>query len=84
MFQRIRSDTLPPPNRLTLGRDNYNAQARTFWNAMKSSIISSKSDIVRPLKDLAADISGKYPHLNIESVSVLLKKGLFDLPPTCR
>jgi hypothetical protein len=61
--------------------DNYNAQARTFWNAMESSIISSKSDIVRPLKDLAADISGKYPHLNIESVSILLKKGLFDLPP---
>ena len=59
----------------------YNAQGGTFQNAMKNSIISSKSDIVRPLKDVAAAIAGKYPHLNIEAISVLIKGGRFDLKP---
>jgi hypothetical protein len=59
----------------------YNAQGGTFQNAMKNSIISSKSDIVKPLKDVAATIAGKYPHLNIEAISVLIKGGRFDLKP---
>ena len=51
----------------------YNAQAGTFQNALKTGIISSKSDIIKALKTVRADIAAKYPHLNIESISVLLR-----------
>jgi hypothetical protein len=59
----------------------YNAQAGTFQNAVKTGIISSKSDIIKPLKSIRADIAAKYPHLNIESISVLVKGGKFELKP---
>ena len=60
---------------------SYNAQAGTFQNAVKTGIISSKSDIIKPLKTVRADIAAKYPHLNIEAISVLLKGGKFELKP---
>jgi hypothetical protein len=59
----------------------YNAQAGTFQNAVKTGIISSKSDIIKPLKDVRARIAAKYPELNIESISVLLRGGKFELRP---
>jgi LysM repeat protein len=59
----------------------YNAHARTFEHAMKTGVINSKSAIVKPLKELAANLASTYPHLNLETVSVLVKDGLFDLTP---
>ena len=59
----------------------YNAQAGTFQNAVKTGIISSKSDIIKPLKAVREAIATKYPHLNIEAISVLLKGGKFELKP---
>jgi ferredoxin len=60
---------------------DYNAQAKTFQNAMETGIINSKSDIIKPLKTVRADIAAKYPALNLEAISVLIKGGLFDLLP---
>lgn len=60
---------------------SYNAQGSTFQNAIKSGIINSKSDIVKPLKQVRAEIAAKYPTLNIETISVLIRDGLFDLLP---
>jgi hypothetical protein len=60
---------------------NYNATAKTFMNAMKNGIIGSKTDISAPLKAAAAAIAGKYPALNIEGISVLIKGGAFDVKP---
>jgi hypothetical protein len=48
---------------------------------MKTGIINSKGPIVKPLKQLAASLASTYPHLNLETVSVLIKDGLFDLTP---
>lgn len=61
--------------------DKYNAQARTFQNAMRNGIISSKSDIIKPLKAVVTDIVQKYPNLNLEAISLLIKGGLFDVKP---
>jgi LysM repeat protein len=61
--------------------EKYNAHARTLLNAMKTGIINSKGPIVAPLKELAASLASKYPHLNIETVSILLKGCLFDTTP---
>ncbi len=72
---------------LDLARDigsnsaKYNAHARTFEHALKTGVINSKSPIVKPLKELAASLASTYPHLNLETVSVLIKGGLFDLTP---
>lgn len=60
---------------------HYNAPARTFQNAMENGIISSKSDISKPLKTIAKSIKEKYPNLNIEAISILLKGGSFELSP---
>jgi len=60
---------------------DYNAQAKTFQNAMETGIINSKSDIIKPLKAVRAEIAAKYPALNLEAISVLIKGGLFDLLP---
>jgi LysM repeat protein len=59
----------------------YNAHARTFEHALKTGVINSKSPIVKPLKELAASLASTYPHLNLETVSILIKGGLFDLTP---
>lgn len=60
---------------------NYNGQARTFMNAIKTGIINSKSDIIPALKAVKNFMAGKYPNLNIQTVSVLIKEGLFDVKP---
>ncbi len=59
----------------------YNAHARTFEHALKTGVINSKSQIVKPLKELAASLASTYPHLNLETVSILIKGGLFDMTP---
>ncbi len=59
----------------------YNSQGNTFQNALLNGIISSKSDIVKPLKTASKDIQNKYPHLNVESISVLIRGGKFDVKP---
>ncbi|MDY6785813.1 MAG: DUF4157 domain-containing protein, partial [Cyanobacteriota bacterium] len=59
----------------------YNAQARTFQNAIANGIISSKSDIIKPLKGVRTKISEKYPNSNLEAISVLVRGGLFDIKP---
>jgi hypothetical protein len=59
----------------------YNAQARTFKNAIKNGIVSSKSDISKPLKKVSKDMQKAYPDQNIESVSVLVRGGKFDIKP---
>ncbi len=61
--------------------NKYNAQGGTFQNAIKNSIISSKSDIFKPLKDIRAELAQKYPDLNLEAISVLIKGGLFEVTP---
>ena len=72
---------------LELARDiganptKYNAHARTFEYALKTGVINSKSPIVKPLKELASSLASAYPHLNLETVSVLIKGGLFELTP---
>ena len=60
---------------------NYNAQARTFQNAIKNGIISSKSDISSSLKAIAKSLQEEYPGLNIEAISILIKGGLFEMLP---
>jgi hypothetical protein len=60
---------------------DYNASARTFMNAFDTGIINSKSDIIKPLKSATDAMQAKYPQLNIETISVLIREGKFDLKP---
>jgi RHS repeat-associated protein len=62
----------------------YNGEARTFGNAMKNRTISSKSEIVKPLKTARKAISSQYPELNIEAISIMVKNGDLDLKPYLR
>ncbi|MGW2664658.1 hypothetical protein ACWCW7_27205 [Nocardia tengchongensis] len=59
----------------------YNGQAKTFGNAMTNGTISSKSDILKPLKDARKEISMKYPDKNIEAISIQMRDGAFDTRP---
>ncbi|HEY5959799.1 MAG TPA: hypothetical protein VIV60_24765 [Polyangiaceae bacterium] len=60
----------------------YNGQASTFANAMRNRIISSKSDISKPLKTAAHDTRNQYPSLNVEGISIEVKGGAFDMSPS--
>lgn len=60
---------------------NYNGQARTFMNAIRSGIVNSKSDIMPALKSIKAFLADKYPNLNLQTISVLIRGGLFDVKP---
>ncbi len=66
---------------IMVNKSNYNGQAKTFGNAMKDGIINSKSDIIKSLKAARAAIAAKYPQLSIETISVLIRGGAFDLKP---
>jgi hypothetical protein len=68
-------------NDIAANPTKYNAQGKTFQNALLNGIISSKSDIVKPLKQTTKTINEKYPHLNVESISVLIRGGRFDVKP---
>jgi len=68
-------------NDIAANPTKYNSQGNTFQNALLNGIISSKSDIVKPLKTASKEIQKKYPHLNVESISVLIKGGRFDVKP---
>ncbi|MEH2069097.1 MAG: DUF4157 domain-containing protein [Nostoc sp.] len=73
---QLANDIMIPAN-----REKYNGQARTFGNALLNGIISSKTDIIKPLKKTTNEINDKYPHLNVESISVLIRGGRFDVKP---
>jgi hypothetical protein len=60
---------------------HYNNQAQTFANAMEMGIINSHSDIIKPLKAAKNTVATKYPQLNIQAISVLVKGGVFDVTP---
>ncbi|MFE6923262.1 hypothetical protein ACFVAV_19695 [Nocardia sp. NPDC057663] len=62
-------------------RPLYNSEAKTFANATLNGIISSKSDISMPLKSVSKNIQEHYPGQNIESISILVRDGLFDTRP---
>ncbi|MGW6724400.1 WXG100-like domain-containing protein [Nocardia sp. NPDC055029] len=62
-------------------RPLYNSEAKTFANATLNGIISSKSDISMPLKSVSKSIQEHYPGQNIESISILVRDGLFDTRP---
>lgn len=66
---------------IAANESNYNAVSKTFMNAVKTGIINSKSDIFKPLKAAKAAIAEKYPGLNIQTISVLIKGGAFDVVP---
>lgn len=66
---------------MAAGRQSYNGMARTFGNAVKEGIISSKSDISRGLKDAKNEVAAAYESINIESISVLIRGGEFDITP---
>ncbi|WP_445633475.1 hypothetical protein NSTC745_05139 [Nostoc sp. DSM 114161] len=68
-------------NDIAANPTKYNSQGNTFQNALLNGIISSKSDIVKPLKTASKEIQKKYPHLNVESISVLIRGGRFDVKP---
>jgi hypothetical protein len=74
-------DLVKLANDIAANPQKYNAQGGTFQNALLNGIISSKSDIIKPLKNVRKEISAKYPHLNVEAISVLIKGGRFDVKP---
>ncbi|APA97339.1 hypothetical protein NS506_03286 [Nocardia seriolae] len=67
--------------RITSNEDAYTAQAKTFGNAITNGTISSKLDILKPLKDARKSISSNYPGQNVESISIQLRDGAFDTQP---
>jgi hypothetical protein len=60
---------------------NYNSLAKTFMNAELNGQLNSKGDISAGLKAAAKTIAAKYPGLNIETISVEVRGGAFDLQP---
>ena len=66
---------------IDLNPAKYNSTAKTFKNAILTGIINSKSDIIPALKKVRADLAAKYPGLNLQTISVLIKNGLFDIKP---
>ncbi|QIS17795.1 glycosyltransferase [Nocardia terpenica] len=69
---------------IAANESSYNAQAKTFKNAVLNDIISSKLDISKPLKGVAKDMQRLHPDQNVESVSVLVRGGEFDTRPTMK
>lgn len=69
---------------IAANESGYNAQAKTFKNAVLNDIISSKLDISKPLKAVAKDMQRLHPDQNVESVSVLVRGGEFDTRPTMK
>jgi hypothetical protein len=75
------NDLVKLANDIAANPRKYNSQGATFQNALLNGIISSKSDIIKSLKTVRQGISAKYPHLNVEAISVLIKGGRFDVKP---
>lgn len=67
---------------IAANESDYNAQARTFMRAMEAGGFNSMSDIFKPLKAAKSTVAGKYPQLNIKTISVQVKGGAFDLSPS--
>ncbi len=64
------------------GKEVYNNNvAKNFVYHMKSGLISSKSGVIQNLGDVTKKLAGKYKNLNVESISVLLLGGKFELKP---
>ncbi|WP_146210118.1 hypothetical protein [Vitiosangium sp. GDMCC 1.1324] len=62
-------------------KTKYNSQASTFQNAIHTGIMHSTGTGNRAIKDVVKDMQKNYPDLNIESLSLVLKGGKFDVPP---
>lgn len=60
---------------------HYNSTSKTFMNAELNGQLNSKGDISAGLKAAAKTIIAKYPQLNIETISIEVKGGAFDLDP---
>lgn len=60
----------------------FNANARTFAHAMVQGNINSKSSFLKPLKKASKAMAAKYPHLNIEAISIQSTDSLFNLKPS--
>ena len=60
---------------------NYNSTAKTFMNAELNGQLNSKGDISAGLKAAAKTVAARYPGLNIETISIEVKGGAFDLQP---
>jgi hypothetical protein len=64
------------------GKEVYNNNVtKNFLYYMKSGLISSKSGVIQNLGDATKKLAGKYENLNVESISVLLLGGKFELKP---
>lgn len=64
------------------GKDVYNNNiSKNFVYHMEKGIITSKSSIVTDLNKATKELAKKYENLNIESISVLLLGGKFELKP---
>lgn len=64
-----------------LNRSLYNSEAKTFSNAVRNGIIGSKTKISPDLKMISKATQQNYPHLNVESISILVRQGEFDTRP---
>lgn len=59
----------------------YNAEAKTFKNAVLNGTISSKSKVHKPLKAAAKAMQTSHPEQNVETISILIRHGEFDTLP---
>ncbi|HCN50214.1 MAG TPA: hypothetical protein DIT10_14195 [Chryseobacterium sp.] len=68
-------------------KTSYNSVANTFQNAMLSGKISSKSastsktSFLKEFREVRVKLAEKYPHLNIEDITLQPMGGNFDLQP---
>ncbi|MFG1794421.1 alpha/beta hydrolase [Nocardia sp. NPDC049149] len=67
--------------RINADPDAYNSNAKGFARAIDVGIINSKHAYSRALKDVAKAIIGRYPELQIDTVSFLIRGGDFDTRP---
>lgn len=81
LTNKTHADLLLKAAEIVTAGKNANANARTFANAAQQGMISSKSDIIPKMKELARKLAQDYPHLNVESVSVLRLGGAFEMKP---
>lgn len=66
---------------ITTNPGNYNAVAKQLKHAMESGIMNSKHAF-SPTKAITSTIASQFPDANIESVSIEIGGGGFDLSPS--
>lgn len=65
-------------------RKDYNNQADGFRKTFADQMFNSKSDILKPIKTIRISLDNKYPNLNIETISVQVRGGKFDIQPSMK